>query len=201
MNGFGTLNIRVGSMYSGKSTWLNFELTEFADKGFSVLKIIHSSDNRTDVASNDNSGSTHNSTFKSLSPKIDVIKTETLSNIDIDKYHIIGIDEGQFFNDLYDSVYNWVENKNKHVRVVGLDGDFAKRKFGQILDLIPICNEIIKLPATCATCLEQLKQCNFHGNIMSITGHYTKKLSSSTSQVEIGGSDLYIPVCRYHHSN
>ena len=40
----GTLNIRVGPMFSGKTTWLNGELTQLADKNFSVLKIIHSSD-------------------------------------------------------------------------------------------------------------------------------------------------------------
>ena len=79
----GTLYIRVGPMFSGKTTWLNGELTQLADKNFSVLKIIHSSDTRNDVSSNDYSGSTHNSSYKFLTPKITIIRDNNLSNIDV----------------------------------------------------------------------------------------------------------------------
>src|SRR5579871_3003904 len=66
----GTLYIRVGPMFSGKTTWLNGELTQLADKGFSVLKISHSDDIRTNVINGDDCGSTHNSSYKFLSEKI-----------------------------------------------------------------------------------------------------------------------------------
>mgnify|MGYP000871466170 FL=1 len=196
----GTLYIRIGPMFSGKTTWLNGELTQLADTGFKVMKIIHSDDIREDVAKCDNSGSTHNSSYKTLSMKIKCVRTNKLCNIDVSDYHVIGVDESQFFPDLYKMIEDWVENKGKHVRVVGLDGDSFKNKFGQTLDLIPICDEVIKLHARCNICLKDLKSVNFRGNILSIVGPFTKRLGESTEQKVVGGADKYIPVCRYHHS-
>lgn len=196
----GTLYLRFGPMFSGKSTWLNGELTELSDTGFQVIKITHSDDIRDDVANCDDSGSTHNSSYVSLSAKIVRLRASQLSNIDVSQFHVIGIDESQFFPDLLEVVKDWVENLGKHVRVVGLDGDAFKNKFGQTLDLIPLSDEAIKLNARCFLCLEELNRINFRGNILAIVGPFTKRLGSSTEQKEVGGADKYIPVCRYHHS-
>lgn len=196
----GTLYIRVGPMFSGKTTWLNGELTELADTEFSTLKITHTDDIREDVETCDNSGSTHNSSYKSLSSKVRCIRTSELKDVDVSKFHAIGIDESQFFPDLLSTVESWVENMGKHVRVVGLDGDFSKHKFGQTLDLIPMCDDIVKLHARCKLCLDELKESNFRGNILSIAGSFTKRLGTSKEQKVVGGSTEYIPVCRYHHS-
>lgn len=195
----GTLIIYLGPMFSGKTTRLNYELTRFADKGLSTLKIIHSEDIRDDVASSDLSGSTHNSSYRQLSDKITCVRASELSGIDVSAYHAIGIDEAQFYPDLYYMVENWVENKGKHVRVAGLDGDAFKRKFGQTLDLIPMSDKVKKMSASCVICLSELKKSNFHGNIFSIEAPFTKRLGVSTAQKEVGGSEKYIPVCRYHH--
>lgn len=195
----GTLHLRIGPMFSGKTTWLNGELTQLADKRFSVLKIIHSDDNRASECP-DEYGSTHHSTFR-LSPKIVCIKSDRLSNIDVSNFHVIGIDESQFFPDLLEVVQDWVERKNKHVRVAGLCGDAFKRKFGQTLDLIPFCDEVVKLNATCKICLDDLEKKGFRGNIFSITAPFSKRLTPCKEQKEIGGSDKYIPVCRFHHLN
>lgn len=196
----GTLYLRIGPMFSGKTTWLNNELTHLADKGFSVLKVTHSEDVRYDVEVCDDSGSTHNSSFRALSTKIARVKTNLLSNVDIDKYHVIGVDESQFFTDLLTTINDWVHLKGKHVRVVGLDGDAFKCKFGQTLDLIPICDEVMKLNASCKECLDDLAKADFRGNILSIVGPFTKRLGHSMDQKVIGGKMEYIPVCRYHHS-
>jgi len=196
----GTLYLRIGPMFSGKTTWLDGELTELVDTGFQVLKITHSDDVRTDVASCDDSGSTHNSSHRSLSDKISRMRASHLSNIDVSKYHVIGIDESQFFPDLLEVVENWVENLGKHVRVAGLDGDAFKRKFGQTLDLIPISDEVVKLNARCSICLDELRRIHFRGNILAIVGPFTKRLGTSTAQKDVGGADKYIPVCRFHHS-
>jgi thymidine kinase len=196
----GTLSLRIGPMISGKTTWLNNELTNFADKGFSVLKITHSDDIRPDVAACDASGSTHNSSYTSLSPKISTVRVPTLSELDVTTFHVIGVDEAQFFPDLVTTIGTWIETLGKHVRVVGLDGDAFKRKFGQVLDLIPMCDEVIKLNASCDLCLKDLKKVNFRGNISGITGPFTKRLDGSTEQKVVGGADKYVPVCRYHHS-
>ncbi len=195
----GTLYMRFGPMFSGKTTWLNAELTELADQGFTVLKITHVKDVREDVAACDDSGSTHNSSFVSLTRKIDCIRASTLSDIDVSTYNVIGVDESQFFYDLFVAVEAWTETLGKHVRVVGLDGDCHKRKFGQTLDLIPIADEVKKMRARCRLCLDEFGIMNYHGNILSLSGPFTKRLCPSEEQEIIGGSSLYIPVCRYHH--
>ena len=200
-NHHGTLHIRVGPMFSGKTTWLNGELTHLADKGLSVLKIVHSDDNRSDVASSTDKGSTHNSSYRYLSEKIDVVKKSKLKGIDVSNYHVVGIDESQFFDDLLEVVTGWLENLGKHIRVAGLDGDAFKNKFGHTLDLVPICDNIEKLHASCKICLGELEKLDFRGNLLSVTAPFTRKLTDDKNQKDIGGSDKFIPVCRYHHSN
>lgn len=201
----GTLYVRVGPMYSDKSTWLNTELTRFADRGFPVLKITHSNDVRDDVASCDNSGSTHNSSFTSLTKKIDCVRSNTLANINVDKYDVIGVDEGQFFSDyddFYNTIENWVERLGKHVRVVGLDGDFKKEKFGHVVDLCRLSDDFMKLKGACRTCLDELQKIGFRGNILAIEGCFTKHIGElPTGQVDVGGANKYSVACRYHHSN
>ena len=197
----GTLNLRIGPMVSSKTSWLNMELTQYADTGFKCLKIIHSDDVRNDVSVNDASGSTHNSSFKHLTDKIDIMRVSNLDDIVNDDYHVIGIDESQFFPELYDKVYDWVENKGIHVMVVGLCGDFKKNKFGKILDLIPICDTVEKFNAKCQVCLQELSNQNYKGNITGLNAPFTKKIDSNNdNQKDVGGRDKYYPTCRIHHS-
>ena len=74
-----------------------------------------------------------------------------------------------------------VETKNKRVYVCGLDGDFERKKFGNILDLIPYSDSIIKLKSNCNNCNEP-----------AIFSH---RLTDENEQVVIG-SNNYIPLCR-----
>lgn len=89
------------------------------------------------------------------------------------------INEAQFFNDLYIVVFNMLKH-NKKVFIYGLDGDFKQNKFGEILDLIPLCSYIEKLKAVCSYC---------KGN-----AYFTHRLDDTTQQVHIGSSN-YIPLC------
>jgi thymidine kinase len=38
------------------------------------------------------------------------------------------------------------------VFVAGLDGDFERKKFGAVLDLIPLCDKVTKLASLCSFC-------------------------------------------------
>ena len=62
------------------------------------------------------------------------------------------INEGQFFPDLYESVKWLVNEKKKYVTICGLDGDFKRAKFGTLLDLIPLCDNVTKLTSLCVSC-------------------------------------------------
>lgn len=206
----GTLRMRIGPMYAMKTTWLNGQLTMFADQGFTVLKVVHQNDNRQDVASNSPSGSTHNSSFTSLTSKVNYVRVSELGLVNVTGYQVVGVDEAQFFPDLLITVQSWVEEFGLNVIVVGLDGTFAKKPFGQVLDLIPLSDECIKKVASCQLCLKELSQLNYHGPVI---GHlappapFSLKIGVSATAVnvvgsdavDVGGSEKYLAVCRYHH--
>lgn len=199
----GTLYLRFGPMFSGKTTWLNMELTNLADTSFRCLKILHEDDKRPSVTSDSEDGSTHNSSFTKISKGVSVVRTSLLSNVDVTNYHVIGIDEAHFYPDLEAQVREWVE-QGKHVRVVGLDGTAQMRKFGQdcgqILDLIPVAEDARKLSAKCEMCLRELQDNQYKGNIFAIQGGFTRKTGGDPNiEKDVGGADKYMPVCRYHH--
>jgi thymidine kinase len=189
----GYLEIILGSMYSGKSTRLVEIYKQCNFCNISVVVINHCIDDRYD----DKLLSTHDKI------KIPCIKTERLfdvwtdhidmeDNIDIvprikDKFKVatsdvILINEGQFFPDLEEFV-KLLLRKNKQVYICGLDGDFERKKFGQILDLIPLCDTVHKLTSLCSLCKNGTK------------GIFSMRLTSEKEQTVVG-SDNYIPVCR-----
>jgi thymidine kinase len=55
----------------------------------------------------------------------------------LDDYDVVGIDEGQFYPDLVEMVDQFLR-LGKVVVVSALDGDFRRKPFGRILELIPM---------------------------------------------------------------
>jgi thymidine kinase len=99
---------------------------------------------------------------------------------------LIVIEEGQFFEDLYEFVLKAVERDGKHVVVGGLDGDCFRKPFGQILQLIPLADRVTKLNSLCGSCAD------------GTVGLFTFRKTVSKEIVEVGGSDVYMPLCRKH---
>ena len=100
---------------------------------------------------------------------------------------LVIIEEAQFFNDLYDFVLDLVEKQGKDVIVVGLDGDADRKPFGQILELVPLCDKISKLKAFCKLCAD------------GTNALFTFCKKKKDEQVCVGGEDLYMPLCRRHY--
>ena len=75
-----------------------------------------------------------------------------IDNHNISKYDTILINEGQFFDDLFEWVSYILNNFDKQIYICGLDGDYKRQKFGKILDLIPLCDKVYKLSALCGHC-------------------------------------------------
>lgn len=175
-----SIDIIIGSMYSGKSTELLRRCKRFEAIGKNVLKINHIYDTRTD-----DSIQTH------TNEKVRAMKTDKLLNIvfsnEFLNADIIGIDEAQFFTDLYDFVI-YCESKNKSIIISGLDGDSKRKPFGQILMCIPLCDSVIKLKA--------LDMIDKDGS----SAIFSKRIVSDDDQVLIGSGDKYIAVSRknYH---
>ena len=171
----GYLEIILGSMYSGKTSRLVEIYKQCQFCNISVIVINHTIDNRYD----DNLMSTHDQI------KIPCLKTEKLLDLcveNIDRSNVILINEGQFFPDLEEFVEKMLEHKKK-IYICGLDGDFERKKFGQILNLIPLCDKVTKLTSLCSLCKN------------GTPGIFSKRITSEKKQTVVG-SDNYIPVCR-----
>jgi thymidine kinase len=171
----GYLEIILGPMFSGKTTYLINKYNDYMKQNKTVAVINFSDDTRY----HDKMLSSHD---KLMIPCIFSRKIEDLLNTnDIQNSDAILINEGQFFEDLYDSVIYMVEKLNKRVYICGLDGDFKRKKFGTILDLIPLSDKITKLQSKCHTC--------------DIPALFSHRITQETLQVVIG-VDNYIPLCR-----
>jgi thymidine kinase len=191
----GYLELIVGPMYSGKTSRLVEVYNKCKFCNILVSVINHTIDNRYD----EELLSTHDQI------KIPCIKTERLMDLWLDpsiniledeisgiprikdifkisRSEVILINEGQFFPDLKEFVDYLLKNEKK-VYICGLDGDFERKKFGQILDLIPLCDKVTKLTSLCSLCKD------------GTPGIFSMRLTKETEQTVVG-SENYIPVCR-----
>jgi len=171
------LEIFLGSMYSGKTTKLLELHRQYTFCKVPVLVINHPEDNR---YGDSTTLTTHDQyTIPCIVPSSTKLMDLFSQCITVE---VILINEGQFFEDLYDFVKKLLD-LNKKIYVSGLDGDFERKKFGQILDLIPLCDKVSKLTSLCNLCRN------------GEPGIFSLRLSKETKQTVIG-TDNYIPVCR-----
>ena len=169
-----SLDLIIGGMFSGKTSETIRRLKCFKIIGESILVINSSVDTR----SAKNELLTHDGvTFTCF-------KTNALMSVNTDNYSVIAIDEAQFFDDLIDFVKLCL-SQNKKILVTGLDGDSNQNVFGQILNLIPLCDNVVKLKALCVDCHD------------GTCGPFSKRISRDTCQ-QLVGSDIYKAVCRRH---
>lgn len=173
----GELHLIIGCMFSGKTTELLRIAKRLKSIGQSVALINYVEDTRystTDVTTHD----------KCSCADIESHYTNDLDTLDDRNYQVICINEAQFFTGLKTFCIELLK-RSKIVYVSGLDGDFKQQPFGEILELIPLCNTITRLHAFCKVCR--------NGN----PAYFTKRLTDSKEQKLIG-TDEYIPVCREH---
>jgi len=176
----GYLELILGPMFSGKTTYLIRTYDRSIKNGNNVLVINYSEDTRY----SNKMLSSHDQVMipcvfsKSL--------YSAIHNNDINSYHVVLINEGQFFDDLYESVLYLVETLHKSVYICGLDGDFKRQRFGTLLDLVPLCDKITKLNS----------RCNFCDN----PALFSHRITSEKEQVVIGVNN-YVPLCRNCYVN
>ena len=176
----GKLNIVIGPMFSGKSTELLRIYNKYKTK-YKILVINHKTDNRY----GQNNIYTHNKDSCDCISFLDLFEYYKFFDDEYKKqFDVILIDEGQFFDDLYDYCKDMVDKEKKIVYVFGLSGDFKRKSFGEILDLVPIADNIIHLKSICYSC-NDVKDASF-----------TMRKTSNKEQVSVGGEGEYIAVCR-----
>lgn len=187
----GVLEVYHGPMCSDKTHHLCSKLSSFADTNTPTCYINNKKDNR---AGDDSTFSTNRNVGKVsniMSIKINKYKVAKLKDFkDIDQYQVIGIDEAQLFDDLIETVELWL-NLNKIIIVAGLNANYKMGKYGKVLDLIPMSTYSEHLRAICEICRID--------GYLGVPAPHTLRLIDDDQETIIGGCDIYIPTCRYHH--
>jgi len=193
------LKLIIGPMFSSKSSSLLAEINRYkyiTDKILVINSILDKQRNADMDINEQGVGfiKTHdNKTFPAIMiNKLDEINTNEYFNEKYNYADIILIDEGQFYNDLYVFLRNELNNKNNNKKfiVAGLSSDFNMEPIGDIVKLIPLADEILKLSALCIYCKD--------GTAASFTKLIKISENVDSSQILVGAKELYSPCCRMH---
>lgn len=99
---------------------------------------------------------------------------------------MVGIDEGQFFDDGIITVCLALVAMGKRVIVAGLDQDSTGRSFGPMPELMAQADIVTKLHAACTVCGGSAPK--------------SQRIVDNGEQVLVGGADAYEARCRKHWS-
>jgi thymidine kinase len=182
----GQLEIIVGCMFSGKTTKLIERAKEYRNNGAGVLVFYPAADNRSLVGQL----SSHDG-LKFAAQKVEnanVLREKALSAAE----QYIVIDEAQFFDEAIVDVCLELTAQGRNLLVAGLDLDFRGKPFGPVPQLMACADKIEKLAAKCSVCEDQ--------------AYFSQRLPDGRPAnyfeeiVVPGGSELYQPRCRQHHT-
>ena len=96
---------------------------------------------------------------------------------------VVGIDEGQFFDEGLTDVCMSLANNGTRVIVAGLDLDYLAKPFGPMPALMAVAEYVTKVHAVCMNC----------GDIAS----YSFRKAASAQKVLLGETDTYEARCRH----
>jgi thymidine kinase len=175
-----SLEVVIGPMFSGKSTYAIQYIRRQKAIGVKVLVLKPSIDTR---YSQQNVIVTHDK------ESVPCINWDTNTPLVIDN-RVLGnrcivIEEAQFFKRLRPFVEELLKLRSD-ILVVGLNGDCFQKPFGEILDCIPLATSVLKLSALCSLCRD------------GTTASYTVRTIKQDEQVVVGGPESYISVCNRH---
>jgi thymidine kinase len=192
----GYLEIIKGPMFSGKTTRIMDIYKKYTFCDIKTMVINYEKDNRYSI----NMLSSHDKIMipcikaLTLNEVVDIVNpsalaTESLAASVTGKYALefleakaILINEGQFFSDIVEWVRLAVEKYHKNVYICGLNSDFKRNKFGNWLELETLSDNVVMLNSFCSHCKKR----------PAIFSHRLSK----EAELEVIGSDCYIPVCR-----
>lgn len=171
---FGWIEVICGSMFSGKTEELIRRLrrAQFAKQKVEIFKPA------IDVRYNEDKVVSHDANEIRSTP------VPAAANIPIlaDGCDVVGIDEGQFFDDEIVRVCNDLANKGVRVIVAGLDMDFKGNPFGPMPNLMATAEYVTKVHAVCTRT----------GNL----AQYSYRKSKNNNLVLLGEVDEYEPLSR-----
>jgi thymidine kinase len=174
-----SLSIIMGNMFSGKTSELIRRLKRLKILEKRIVVVNSAKDTR----SPEQVLKTHDNVKFDCYKVLDLY--ELLNKDAFEDAEIVAIDEAQFFPNLKKFVECCLD-MGKDVIIAGLDADAFQRKWGEILDCVPIACEVTKLSALCKYCRS------------GRPGPFTKRIVDNSDLELIGGSDMYVAVCRKH---
>jgi thymidine kinase len=95
---------------------------------------------------------------------------------------VVGIDEGQFFDNELVEVANELARRGVRVIIAGLDQDYTGKPFEPMPQLLAIAEYITKTHAICVRCGQP--------------ANYSQRTFDSDERVAVGASDRYEARCR-----
>jgi thymidine kinase len=174
----GRLEVITGPMFSGKSEELirRLKRARIARQRVACYKPdIDLRYHRTAIASH--GAQTHDA--------------ETVANVErlrealagqLDAIEVVGIDEGQFFDEGIIALAVELVHLGKRVILAGLDTTFNAEPFGPIPALMALADEVTKLSAVCMVC--------------GAPAIHTQRLGASQELVVVGAAGVYEARCR-----
>lgn len=171
----GWIEVIVGSMFSGKSEELIRRLrrASIARQRVQVFKPkIDDRYSTNEIVSH--SAMRHDSqALESAKEILNKVEPET---------EVVGIDEGQFFDNELVNVANFLAKRGVRVIIAGLDQDYTGKPFEPMPQLLAVAEFITKTHAICVKC--------------GGTANYSQRTVASESRVEVGAGDKYEARCR-----
>jgi len=165
------ITLVIGPMFSNKTNRLFSEYDKHILQKYKCLIIKYSKDNR--FGSDDKILITHDG------KKRPAIAADSLLNFDAyQDYDVLFIDEIQFFNLDLQQLDQYA--RNKKIFISGLSGDYMRKPFENVSNLIPMASKIVSYRAIC---LKNGKKAAF-----------TKRLINNNERIIIGDDDIYSAV-------
>ena len=171
----GWIEVITGSMFSGKSEELIRRLrrAQIARQKVQIFKPVidtRYADDHIVSHSDMRIGSTAVASSRRL---LEQVEADT---------EVVGIDEGQFFDQELPMICNTLADQGKRVIVAGLDKDYLGKPFEPMPQLLAIAEYITKTLAICVVCGEP--------------ANHTQRLVVSSERLLVGAQGAYEARCR-----
>jgi thymidine kinase len=171
----GWIEVITGSMFSGKSEELIRRLrrAQIARQKVQIFK----------PAIDDRYGDDHITSHSEMKIASESLQksAELLTRVRPET-EVVGIDEGQFFDQELPAVCSTLADQGKRVIVAGLDQDYLGKPFEPMPQLLSIAEYITKTLAICMVC--------------GSPANHTQRLVASSARVLVGAQGTYEARCR-----
>jgi len=171
----GWIEVIAGSMFSGKSEELIRRLrrAKIARQKVQVFKPEVDSRYSDDHIVSHSEMRHESANSRSAAGILEKIEPDT---------EVVGIDEGQFFDNELVPVANELARRGMRVIIAGLDQDYTGKPWEPMPQLLAIAEYITKTHAICMKCGQ--------------AANYTQRTFESEERVAVGGAGMYEARCR-----